>query len=147
MPCNSPAPVGPRLHPSKRGPSATNSPATSTPFQGLCPALQAPGPIVAALIIGLALASAAILLGIGTLAARSYRRPVVSGSEEMIGAPGTVTSAAGNDSWWVTVHGENWRARSNSALRPGSQVRVTRRDGLTLHVSPIDTHTTTGGTS
>lgn len=100
-----------------------------------------------ALIIGLALASAAILLGIGTLAARSYRRPVVSGSEEMIGAPGTVTSAAGNDSWWVTVHGENWRARSNSALRPGSQVRVTRREGLTLHVSPIDTHTTTGGTS
>lgn len=108
---------------------------------------EAPGfGIPLALIIGLALASAAILLAIGGLAARSLRRRVVSGREEMIGATGRVTADAGDGSWWVRIHGENWRARSAAALRPGSRVKVERIDGLTLEVSPAATHTTTGST-
>ena len=98
---------------------------------------QAPGfGVPLALVIGLALASAAILLAIGSLAARSFKRPVVSGREEMAGAPGTVIGPAIEGGWWVMVHGERWRARSPAALEPGDRVRVDRLDGLTLDVSP-----------
>jgi len=107
---------------------------------------RAAGFIAMALIIGLALASAAILLAIGGLAARSLRRRVVSGREEMIGATGQVTADAGDGNWWIRVHGENWRARSGADLQPGSRVKVERIDGLTLEVSPAATHTTTGST-
>jgi len=98
---------------------------------------QAPGfGMPPALVIGLALASAAILLAIGNLAARSARRPVVSGREEMPGAAGTVIAPAADGDWWVMVHGERWRARSRVPLAPGDRVRVDRLDGLTLDVSP-----------
>jgi membrane-bound serine protease (ClpP class) len=98
---------------------------------------QAPGfGIPLALVIGLALASAAILLAIGSLAARSFKRPVVSGREEMAGATGTVIGPAIEGGWWVMVHGERWRARSPAALAPGDRVRVDRLDGLTVDVSP-----------
>ncbi len=90
-----------------------------------------------ALIVGMALASAAILIAIGNLAARSLRRPVVSGSEQMLGASGRVERATDDGDWWITVHGELWRARSTQALAPGDRVRVARIDGLTLTVTPI----------
>ena len=91
-----------------------------------------------ALIGGLALASLATLLMLGSFAARSYKRPVVSGREEMTGALGKVSGPADNGDWWVTVHGENWRARSPVPLAPGTKVRVERLDGLTLDVSPTN---------
>ncbi|MHB1373931.1 MAG: NfeD family protein [Thauera sp.] len=91
-----------------------------------------------ALIVGMALASAAIIIATGSFAARSLRRPVVSGSEEMLGALGTVGSAAGDGSWWIRIHGEQWRARSSSMLAPGARVRVEAMDGLTLDVVPAD---------
>ena len=91
-----------------------------------------------ALIVGLALASAAIIIAIGTFAARSHRRPVVSGSEEMLGALGTVSAAAEGGGWWIHVHGETWRARSPQPLDPGSRVRVQGIDGLTLEVVPAE---------
>lgn len=94
-----------------------------------------------ALIVGMALASAAIIIAIGTFAARSYRRPVVSGSEEMLGALGTVSAAAEGGGWWIHVHGETWRARSPQPLEPGSRVRVQGIDGLTLEVVPAESPT------
>jgi membrane-bound serine protease (ClpP class) len=36
----------------------------------------------------------------------------------------------------VRIHGESWQARTEVPLRRGQQVRVTRIDGLTLHVEP-----------
>lgn len=99
-----------------------------------------------ALIVGLALASAAILLAIGNLAARSLRRAVVSGREEMLGAGGTVIAPAPDGTWWIAVHGENWRARANRPLVPGALVRVERMEGLVLHVSPTDTAQPPGST-
>ncbi|APR04485.1 NfeD family protein [Thauera chlorobenzoica] len=102
-----------------------------------------------ALIIGLALASAAILLAIGSLAARSFKRPVVSGREQMLGAPATVLGPADAGCWWVAVHGENWRARATVVLASGDTVRVERIDGLILEVSPAGTApaSTPGSTS
>ena len=90
-----------------------------------------------ALIVGMALASAAVIIAIGSFAARSLRRPVVSGSEEMLGALGKVERATGDGDWWIAVHGEHWRARSAQALSPGDRVRVAGIDGLTLTVTPI----------
>lgn len=89
-----------------------------------------------ALVIGMALASAAIIIAIGTFAARSHRRPVVSGSEEMLGALGTVGAAAEGGGWWIHVHGETWRARCAQPLASGSHVRVVAMDGLVLDVTP-----------
>lgn len=89
-----------------------------------------------ALVIGMALASAAIIIAIGTFAARSHRRPVVSGSEEMLGALGTVGAAAEGGGWWIHVHGETWRARCAQPLASGSHVRVVAMDGLILDVTP-----------
>ena len=100
-----------------------------------------------ALIIGFALASAAILLGIGKLALRSLRRPVVSGREGLIGAHGTVTQASADGHWWISVHGETWRARSPAPLSPGARVQVEHIDGLVLEVSPSVSITKTGSTS
>ena len=89
-----------------------------------------------ALVIGMALASAAIIIAIGTFAARSHRRPVVSGREEMLGALGTVGAAAEGGGWWIHVHGETWRARCAQPLASGSHVRVVAMDGLILDVTP-----------
>ena len=93
-----------------------------------------------ALIVGMALASAAVIIVISSFAARSLRRPVVSGSEEMLGALGVVERATDDGDWWIAVHGEHWRARSAQVLVPGDRVRVARIDGLTLTVTPIAAH-------
>lgn len=102
---------------------------------------DAPGfGVPVALVIGLALASAAVLLAIGGFAARSYKRAVVSGREEMAGAAGTVIGPAADGGWWILVHGERWHARSASSLEPGDRVHVDRLEGLVLEVSPtVDT--------
>lgn len=100
-----------------------------------------------ALVAGLALASAAVLLAIGSFAARSFKRPVVSGREEMAGAQGTVIGDAGGGEWWVRVHGENWRAHSDVPLVPGARVRVERLDGLVVSVSPAGNSPIQGSSS
>ena len=68
-------------------------------------------------------------------ALKSRRRPVVSGSEEMLGASGEVLET-GEDGAWIQVHSERWRGRSSAPLRAGQRVRVTSRDGLVLQVEP-----------
>ncbi|MBR0565637.1 nodulation protein NfeD [Azoarcus sp. L1K30] len=109
---------------------------------------EAPGfGVPIALIVGLALASAAVLLAIGGFASRSFKRPVVSGREEMPGASGVVLGEAEGGGWWVRVHGETWRARSSAALAPGAAVRVDRLDGLTVTVSPASDASIPGSTS
>jgi membrane-bound serine protease (ClpP class) len=87
------------------------------------------------LIAGLALASAAFVLLVGGLAARSRTRPVVSGREELVGAGGEMLQA-GDGEEWARVHGETWRVRSREPLAPGTRVRVTAVDGLVLEVAP-----------
>ena len=90
-----------------------------------------------ALIVGMALASAAVIIVISSFAARSLRRPVVSGREEMLGVLGVVERATDDGDWWIAVHGEHWRARSAQVLVPGDRVRVAGIDGLALTVVPI----------
>ena len=86
-----------------------------------------------ALIYTLALASLAFVVGVATQAARTRRRPVMSGTSTMVGVVGEVMEASGVEGW-ARVHGEHWRVRGAQPLRLGEHVRVTRVDGLTLEV-------------
>lgn len=97
---------------------------------------EAPGfGIPLAFLLGLAAVSAGLLLAIGGFAARSRRRPVVSGREQLVGAVGTVTTVSAQGTW-ALVEGESWRVRAAAPLSPGARVRVRAVDGLTLDVTP-----------
>lgn len=88
-------------------------------------------PVIAAV----AVASLAFTLLVVPVAARAYRRKVVSGREELIGARADVLDWRGGGGH-VHVHGERWRAAAASPLKRGQHVRVTGLDGLTLTVAP-----------
>jgi membrane-bound serine protease (ClpP class) len=93
------------------------------------------------LIAALTLFSALFVFGVSSVAMRARRRPVVSGSEAMIGSLGVLlddglTPQDGVVEGWARVHGERWRVRANQPLAPGRAVRVTGRHGLTLSVVP-----------
>lgn len=86
-------------------------------------------------IVGIAIAGAGVIGGILWLAIRSHRHPVVSGSEQMLGAVAEVV-ADFQGRGLVHVHGERWQADSKEALTRGQRVIVTGRHGLTLTVRP-----------
>ena len=80
-----------------------------------------------------AVINASFLFFILTLVLKSRRRPIVSGSEELIGTIGKTTNVDGNE-MWVTIHGENWKATSKQPIQTGDNIRVVGLDGLTLIV-------------
>jgi membrane-bound serine protease (ClpP class) len=89
-----------------------------------------------AVIIGAAAASAAFLLLALAALLRSRRRPVVTGSEALIGAQGEAVFWQGAEGR-VRIKGEIWRARADEPVGSGAAVKVVRRDGLVLLVEPI----------
>ncbi len=89
-----------------------------------------------ALVIGLALASAAAVIGIAGMAAKARRRPLASGATRLLGTAGEVLEFAGGEGW-ALVAGERWHVRATEALLPSQRVCVTRIDGLTLEVTPV----------
>jgi len=95
------------------------------------------------LIAGVAVASAGFLFLVIGMLARGRGRPVVSGREDMIGAPGTVLEDFDGEGW-ARVRGERWRVRTAGALRAGERVRVTGMHGLVLMVEPATTQTSGG---
>jgi membrane-bound serine protease (ClpP class) len=84
------------------------------------------------LIAGLALGGAVFVAGVSTVALRARRRPVVTGSEAMVGSVGEIIDdglkvereGANMAIGWARVRGERWR--------------VTARDGLVLTVAPLN---------
>lgn len=82
------------------------------------------------------LLSAGLFFLIVKLAVSAYRRPVVSGREEMLGAEGECLENDGNQ-LIVYVHGERWNARATTPLVPGQRVRVMGLEGLILSVEPV----------
>jgi membrane-bound serine protease (ClpP class) len=88
-------------------------------------------------LVAVAAASSAFVLLGGSMALRARKRPVVTGAEQLIGAPGVVHSA-GPAGTWAQVHGESWRVESDRPLQPGQRVRVLARRGLVLQVRPED---------
>ncbi|PMS29391.1 NfeD family protein [Paraburkholderia rhynchosiae] len=106
------------------------------------PGYGIPLPMIAAVVVF----SVLFVLGVSRLALRARRRPVVTGSEGLIGSVGVVledglladaaaanTAAAG----WARVNGERWRVSSAVPVAAGEAVRVTARQGLTLTVEPV----------
>ncbi len=85
--------------------------------------------------IALAVASAAIVFFIVSLAARARRRPVGTGREDLLGARAVVVQDMQSEGW-ARVRGETWRVVSRVPLAGGQSVRVVAVDGLTLSVEP-----------
>lgn len=96
-----------------------------------------------ALIIVMALASAAFVVLVAGMAAKARRRPVVSGREELLGSTGEVIQTEGQECW-ARVHGENWQVRSAQPLQCGQTIRVVGVQGLTLEVVPESSQNTGG---
>jgi membrane-bound serine protease (ClpP class) len=87
------------------------------------------------LVGGIATFAGAAMLGTMYLAMRARRRPVVTGTEQLVGDFAEVVDdfqQRGN----VRIYGELWNAVSTGPVARGQRVRVDRVDGLTLHVSP-----------
>jgi membrane-bound serine protease (ClpP class) len=87
--------------------------------------------------------SALFIFTVSSVALRARRRPVVTGSEALIGSLGVVLDDGlqprdGTGVGWARVHGERWQVMSAAPLAPGHTVRVTARRGLTLTVVPAD---------
>lgn len=87
-------------------------------------------------IVPVALFSALFIFFVAGMALKARSRPVVSGSEELIGAIGEVQEDFDGNNGWAQVHGETWRIRSRQPLSRGQKVRVVRLDGLRLEVEP-----------
>ena len=97
------------------------------------------------LVVGLALASAAVVALGGGMALKARRRPVVSGREVLVGAPGEVLQVAPGEAW-AEVLGERWKVAGDQPLVAGQRIRVVGVDGLTLRVHP-DTEPQSQGAS
>jgi membrane-bound serine protease (ClpP class) len=87
------------------------------------------------LIIAVALVSVAFFLIAVRAVLAAHRKPVVSGSEQLVGASGEVLDDF-EGSGFIHIHGETWQARSTVPLKRGSRVRVKSLDGLILSVEP-----------
>jgi membrane-bound serine protease (ClpP class) len=89
------------------------------------------------LVLTVAVASAFLLVFVIGMALEARRRPVVSGSEEMLGARGYALEGFSTQGT-VHVHGEIWQARTDQPLEKRQLFRVTGREGLVLLVTPTD---------
>jgi membrane-bound serine protease (ClpP class) len=90
----------------------------------------------AGIVIGSAIASAALILLALAALLRSRRRPVMTGGEALIGAQGEAVSWDGEQGL-VRVAGEIWRAEADAPLEAGMHIKVVKRDGLVLRVEAI----------
>jgi membrane-bound serine protease (ClpP class) len=88
-------------------------------------------------IAAFAAASATLTFATVWFALKARRRPVVSGSEEIIGASGVALADIEREGW-AQVRGETWRVVSAGPLARGDNLRVTGIEGLTLRVEPAD---------
>ncbi len=91
---------------------------------------------------GVTLPFALLTILLMRLVLRSRSWKPMTGREQLVGTPAEVTDAltkvADGEIFqgMVRLHGELWRAVAHEAIPAGSRVRVTRIEGLTLHVSP-----------
>jgi membrane-bound serine protease (ClpP class) len=98
---------------------------------------RAPGfTLSGGVVTGAAIVSGVLLLLVLAALLRSRKRPVVTGSEALIGAEGDTVSWQGSEGR-VRIKGEIWLARSDASLAAGSCVKVVGRDGLVLRVEDI----------
>ncbi|MDB5731254.1 MAG: nodulation protein NfeD, partial [Variovorax sp.] len=106
---------------------------------------QTPGFAIPYWLIALMSAvSAAFILGVAGLAARSRRRPVVSGVSTLLGATGELVEFSGGQGW-ARVRGDYWKVQASGDLRAGRPIRVTGVRGNVLQVSASERPSTGEG--
>lgn len=92
--------------------------------------------------LGATLPFALLTITLMRLVLRSRGWAPQTGVEELTRETGEVRTAIGGTDeaarGLVFVHGELWRAASSRPIAPGTHVRVSRVDGLTLWVEPIE---------
>jgi len=89
-----------------------------------------------AVLIGTTAMTAGFALLLLGHAWRVHRRPVHTGRADMVGQAAKVLDWSGTTGF-VWVHGERWKARSETPLTVGGMARVTALDGLTVIVEPL----------
>jgi membrane-bound serine protease (ClpP class) len=89
-----------------------------------------------AFIGGVALVASGGVLTMMTLLVRVRRRPAVSGREALIGMHGEALDDFDQEGP-VFVRSERWTARTRHPIKKGEHVRVSRIEGLVLHVEPL----------
>jgi membrane-bound serine protease (ClpP class) len=90
-------------------------------------------------ILPVVAAAAVIILGLGRLAVNAQQLRTHSGIGGLIGLPAESLAPLGpQQPGQVRVRGEIWRAVSEVPVPAGQILRVTRVDGLTLHVRAMD---------
>lgn len=103
-----------------------------TPFTGMGVSL--------ATALGVAIPFAIIIIFLARLVLKSRLWKPATGKEELVGEVGDVTQALpAGDAGMVFVHGEIWKAvaANREAIPKGSRVRVSKVEGLLLHVEPV----------
>jgi membrane-bound serine protease (ClpP class) len=104
---------------------------------------EAPGFAVAWQLIGaIALVGALILVTGMVLLARTRRRSIATGREQMLNEPALAITDFEREGV-VRAHGELWQAISSAPVYAGQRLRVVKVDGLTLQVEPDSTQTST----
>jgi membrane-bound serine protease (ClpP class) len=91
-------------------------------------------------IVPVGITSALFIFFVGGMALKARNRPVVSGSEELVGSVGEVLEDFDGKDGWARVHGENWRVRCKQPLSRGQKIRVIHMDGLIFDVELLAEH-------
>jgi len=84
-------------------------------------------------IAGIAAGTGVIFLAVILLVFKAWKRPVVSGREQLVGETVEVVSDF-DERGWVRYRGEQWRAETDAPLKSGERATIAGIDGLTLHV-------------
>lgn len=86
----------------------------------------------------LAFAVGAVAAAIAYRARQVLQQRQVTGREALRGSVGTTETTVGPSPGHIWLEGERWRAVSDVPIAAGERVRVDEVEGLTAHVSPID---------
>ena len=97
------------------------------------------GGVHLSLALAITIPVAIIVIFLARLVMRSFKWRQSTGAEQLVGAVGEVTEpvASAGAKGMVRIHGELWRAAAGQPIAKGAQVRVSRVDGLTLLVEPV----------
>lgn len=96
------------------------------------PGLDIATPVIA----GVATAGGLVIFGIAYVASRSMRKPVVTGTESMVGDIAEVVEDFERQGF-VRVRGELWNAHAEAPVRAGQRVRIVKLAGLSVWVEPV----------
>jgi membrane-bound serine protease (ClpP class) len=91
------------------------------------------------LVASVGIVAGLLVVATANLALRTRRRKAVSGVDTLIGSVAEMLGDAPREGW-ANVGGETWRVVSDTPLTRAQKVRVLRRNGAVLEVTPFDNH-------